>query len=150
MEFDELISLLVEQSNLSKADIQAAIAKKKSDLNDLVTDEGAAYIVARELGIEIPTEDYTRHTITIRDLFEIEPGIGSVTITGKVMRIFQPMEFRKEERKGVVQRVLIADNYELNEISKKVINHIEELELGIEQPAKDEIILSALKMIYGP
>ncbi|MHA2370203.1 MAG: OB-fold nucleic acid binding domain-containing protein [Candidatus Hodarchaeales archaeon] len=110
MEFDELISLLVEQSDLTKADIQAAIAKKKGDLNDLVTDEGAAYIVARELGIEIPTEDYTRHTITIRDLFEIEPGIGSVTITGKILRIFQPMEFKKEERKGIVQRILIADN----------------------------------------
>ncbi|MFQ5978218.1 MAG: hypothetical protein ACE5OZ_08820 [Candidatus Heimdallarchaeota archaeon] len=110
MEFEELISLLVEESGLTKGAIQAAIEKKKADLNDLVTDEGAAYIVARELGIEIPTEDYARHTITIRDLLEIEPGIGSVTITGKIMRIFEPLKFQKDDRSGVVQRILIADN----------------------------------------
>jgi replication factor A1 len=110
MEFDELIALLVEESGLTKGEIQATISKKKTDLNDLVTDEGAAYIVARELGIEIPTEDYSRPTITIRDLLEIEPGIGSVTITGKIMRIFEPRRFKKEGKGGVVQRVLIADN----------------------------------------
>jgi DNA repair exonuclease SbcCD nuclease subunit len=70
------------------------------------------------------------------------------TLNDVVQKGFQ--QFKIIDKRLDLSGVFIADNYELNEISKKVINHIEELELGIEQPAKDEIILSALKMIYGP
>jgi exonuclease SbcD len=45
--------------------------------------------------------------------------------------------------------VYIADNYELNEISKMVIDRVENFKPGSELPAKDQIVLSALKAIYG-
>ncbi len=109
MEFDELILLLVEKSGLSKSDLQTRINKKKEDLNQLVTEEGAAYIVARELGIEVPTETFVRPTIEIKDLLSLKPGIGSVTITGRIMRIYALRTFKKEERSGSVQRLSIAD-----------------------------------------
>ncbi len=45
--------------------------------------------------------------------------------------------------------VHLADNYELNEISKNVLTRIEHFARGCGYPAKDEIMLSALKTIYG-
>jgi DNA repair exonuclease SbcCD nuclease subunit len=58
-------------------------------------------------------------------------------------------DFKNIDAKIDLSEVYLADNYELNEISKKVINHIENLDLGKNLPAKDEIILSALKTIYA-
>ncbi len=58
-------------------------------------------------------------------------------------------DFKNIDNKIDLSGVYLADNYELNEISKKVINHIENLAIDKNLPAKDEIILSALKTVYG-
>ena len=58
-------------------------------------------------------------------------------------------DYKNIDEKIDLSDVYLADNYELNEISKKVINRIENLDIDKNLPEKDEIILSALKTIYG-
>ena len=58
-------------------------------------------------------------------------------------------DFKNIDNKIDLSGVYLADNYELNEISKNVINRIGKFSRECGYPAKDEIILSALKTIYG-
>ncbi len=104
-------------------------------------------------------EDQISGTIDGWDLTEeeikktkIRIKISGYTSDKKALNVVIENSFKKFnniDTKIDLSGVYLADNYELNEISKKVINHIENLDLDKNLPVKDEIILSALKTIYG-
>jgi DNA/RNA endonuclease YhcR with UshA esterase domain len=99
----DIIAKIKEQKGLSEAEIRARIKEKLKQLAGLISEEGAAHIVANELGIELVKMG---GEAKIRDLY---PGMRGVTVPGRVTRKFDVRQFSKEGRQGKVASFFIAD-----------------------------------------
>ncbi|PIO00539.1 hypothetical protein COT72_00485 [archaeon CG10_big_fil_rev_8_21_14_0_10_43_11] len=103
--FDKIVDKIVADSKLSKAEVIGLIEKKKDELQGLVSDEGAAFIVANEKGISfIPSksEDFTQ-------IQDIAGGLKSVNLVGRIITTYPIREFESKGRKGAVASFLIGD-----------------------------------------
>ncbi|MBI1978623.1 MAG: hypothetical protein HYS62_01010 [Candidatus Aenigmarchaeota archaeon] len=106
MDLNFLISELESRSNLKKDDILTLVDKKYSEMKELITKEGAVYLVAREMEIDLPENSEGR--ITIRN---IVPGMRRVSILGRVFRVSKINEFKKSNgNTGRVSNVFIGDH----------------------------------------
>lgn len=84
------------------------IEQKKREVGGLLTGEGAAYIVASELGISISGEDIMKTDIGIQD---IVPGVNDISITGRIVLIYPVQKFSSRNNKnGKLVRMIMADN----------------------------------------
>ena len=101
---DGIIAKVVENSGKSTNEINKLISEKQDELSGLVSAEGAAYIVARELGINL-LKPATRQ-FKIKNLI---PGLRSVELQARIVRIFEPREWIKEDRSGKVASVVLGD-----------------------------------------
>lgn len=100
---EKIISEIGKKTGLSEEEINKRIEEKIKQLSDLVSREGAAHIIANELGIKLV--DFTQ-SIKIRDL---KPGFRSVDVVGKVIKTFELREFQRDNKIGKVSSLLIAD-----------------------------------------
>ncbi|MEM4248412.1 MAG: OB-fold nucleic acid binding domain-containing protein, partial [Candidatus Nanoarchaeia archaeon] len=102
-----VIERIHQESGLSIEEIQDQIKAKIAKLEGLVSEEGAAYIVASELGVQLFKNADSRGPVKIRDLIA---GVRSVEVIGKVTRVFAPKQFKtKDNREGEVASIVIAD-----------------------------------------
>lgn len=99
----EIISKINDQKGVSEEEVRAKIKEKLKQLAGLISEQGAAHIVANELGVQLVAEP---SAAKIRDLY---PGMRNVTIPGRVTRKFELREFDKDGRKGKVANFLIGD-----------------------------------------
>lgn len=99
----ELLQTIKEKSGLSETEINSRIDEKLKQLSDLISREGAAHIVANELGVKFT--EVTRK-LQIRDL---KPGMRNVEALGKVSRVFDLRQFKKGDREGSVASFIMAD-----------------------------------------
>ncbi|MBI2547537.1 MAG: hypothetical protein HYW23_03770 [Candidatus Aenigmarchaeota archaeon] len=105
MEFDFLVSEVVSKSNVKKDDILSLVDKKYTEMENLITKEGALYLVAKEMNIELP-ENKTPGT-PIRN---IVPGMRNVNFIGRVFKISKTTEFKKANgNAGRVANIFIGD-----------------------------------------
>ncbi len=108
---EEIIQKILSESKLSRKEIEERISAKIEELSNLVTEIGAAHIVAKELGIQL-VEVRTRPSITIKELLQMGPGPGNIFITGRVIRIYDKVLFKRKDRTGTVQNLILVDNTE--------------------------------------
>ncbi|MBC8494996.1 hypothetical protein H8D36_02480 [archaeon] len=92
-----------EQSSLSEDEVNQKIKAKLDQLSGLISEEGAAHIIANELGVKliIPGEKLK--------LKSILPGMKNIEVTGKVTRKFELREFNTEKRSGKIASFIISD-----------------------------------------
>ena len=103
----ELIDIVAEKTKLSKVEIRKKIKKKQSELSGLVSEDGAAYIIANELGIK------TRNRVieTTLKVQDVMPEMRSVTLFGRVKNLMEPREFTtKTGGKGKVANLDVVDD----------------------------------------
>ncbi len=94
----------MESTSLSIDDINTKIKQKLEQLSGLVSEDGAAHIVANELGVElVPSAD---HALEIDNLLE---GLRNVEVTVKVTKKFDSKEFNTARGPGKVASFMIAD-----------------------------------------
>lgn len=99
----DIIAKIKEAKGLSEAEITEKIQKKLKQLAGLISENGAAHIIANELGVElIKTEGEAK----IGDLYA---GMRNVTVPGRVTRKWELRTFNKEGREGRVANFLIGD-----------------------------------------
>jgi replication factor A1 len=103
MKIERLLEELEKKSGLKREEIMKKIERKINELDNLITVEGAIYLVARELGIELPSE---RRRVTISS---IVPGMRRVSFIGRVFKISRVVEFGVG-RKGKVVNLYIGDS----------------------------------------
>jgi replication factor A1 len=101
---DTMIQKLSEHAKLDPDRIRSMIAEKQDELSGLVSEEGAAYIIARELGLNVIRE--TRKQLRIKNLVS---GLRSVDIAARIVRIFDEREFERDGKKGCVINLLLGD-----------------------------------------
>jgi ssDNA-binding replication factor A large subunit len=105
MDLDALTQKIIEKTNLSKDDVQKKILEKQQELSNLVSKEGAAYIIAKELGLDIFPK--TKRRLEIKNVI---PRIRDLKLSGRVIRIFETREFERNGKKGKVASIIIGDS----------------------------------------
>ena len=103
---EDLIARIVAQrKDLTRQEIENLIEEKKREAQDLLSDEGAARLVAEELLVE--TEPVAVPSMMVRDLVA---GLNDVTITGKVLASEPVKDFvRQDGSTGRVVKILLSD-----------------------------------------
>jgi len=105
MPYEEIIQTIIDKTGVSKQELEAKIKKKLDQLSGLISKDGAAHIVANELGIRL--FDQLGGKLKIKD---IHAGMREVETVGKIMRIWELKEFTtKTGMQGKVQSMLIGD-----------------------------------------
>ncbi len=103
--YEDIIGRIKEEKGLSDEEIQQRIKEKLAKLSGLISQDGAAHIVANELGIDI-IESVKRKGIKIHRLL---PGMRGVGVLGKVVQVYGTKEFNKNGRSGKVMSLLVGD-----------------------------------------
>ena len=102
----DVIAKIQTETGLSEAEIKQQIANKMAALDGLVSEDGAAYIVASELGVHL-FKDTRSGAIKIKD---IVAGMQSVETVGRVVRTFSPTTFTgKDGKPKQVGSFILAD-----------------------------------------
>lgn len=92
---------IAASAGLSEDEVQARIEDKQVELSGLISYEGAAYMVARELGVELRKQE--------RLLIEnIIPGMQNVDIAAKILKIDRK-DYESEKGKGKLAALTLAD-----------------------------------------
>ena len=101
---EKIISKIKDEKGLSEEEIREKIKAKLTQLSGLISEEGAAHIVAKELGVNLIllSTGYSK-------INELKPGMRSANLVGKVTRKFEIREFDKGDRKGKVAAFFIGD-----------------------------------------
>ena len=99
----DIIAKITQHTGQSEDDIRKKIAEKIEQLYGLVSEEGAAHIIANEYGIKLFEMS---GELKIRDVLI---GMKSVDVVGKVLRKYELREFNTEKRKGKVANLMFGD-----------------------------------------
>ncbi len=97
---------ILESKKLSPRELDARIKTKINELSGLISEEGAAHIIANELGVElISSSESTK--LKIREVYA---GMRNVSTVGKVVKKFEVRTFSKEGKEGRVCAVILGDD----------------------------------------
>lgn len=102
--YEQILDKIVSETSIPRQKIETMIENKLNVLQDLVSKEGAAYIIANELKVKL--FDSLPKTLKIENIL---PGMSTITVTGKVLTINETIEFKKEARSGKVASLVIGD-----------------------------------------
>jgi len=104
MDFDTIVNKIIEKTSLTNEDVKKKILEKQQELSNLVSKEGAAYIIAKELGLEMFPK--VERKLEIKN---IVPKIRNLKLGARVVRIFETREFETKGRKGKVASLILGD-----------------------------------------
>jgi hypothetical protein len=99
--YNKLVERISKSANLSAEEIERKVEAKKAKLSGLISKEGAAQIVAAEMGINLDMERLK--------LSEIFSGMKRASVIGKIVDIFPVREYNKNGRAGKVANMRVAD-----------------------------------------
>jgi len=104
---EQVIEKIKTDTHLSEAEIREQINKKLQSLDGLVSEEGAAYIIASELGVKLFPEVRAGETLKIKNILS---GMQNVDVVGKVTRTFEPVTFNRDNQDKKVGSFMIGDD----------------------------------------
>lgn len=101
---EDILSEIEKQTDVSKKELLEKVDKRYQELEGLITKDGAAYLVARDLGIDLP------NTARKLQMKNIVAGMRNVNILGRIFRISSVNEFvRQDGGKGRVVNIFLSD-----------------------------------------
>lgn len=118
--YDLLIDRISKASNIEKDEIERRVEAKKAKLSGLISKEGAAQIIAAELGISFENQDLK--------ISEIMPGMRKVNVIGKIINLFPVREYEKNGKSGKVSNFILADETGNCRVVLWDMNHISLIE----------------------
>ncbi len=121
-DYSRLVERISRASGKNEEEINRLVEAKRAKLSGLISREGAAQIVASELGINF---DKARVKIN-----EIMPGMRKINVVGKIIQLFPVREFKKENREGKIGSFILADDTGNIRIVLWDTNHIDLIEKG--------------------
>ncbi len=99
--YEQLVDRISKSSGLDKEEVVRRIGAKKAKFSDLISDEGAAQIVAAELGVT-----FEKQTLKILDLMI---GMKKISVIGKVIEEPMVRQFKRQQQDAEVVSFAIAD-----------------------------------------
>lgn len=103
MPSDAVIRKIIEQTDKDETAVKELIQEKLKQLSGLISEEGAAHIVANDLGVQLYK---TEGTLKIK---ELSTAAKTTNTAGKVVAKYEIREFDKNGRKGKVANMMIGD-----------------------------------------
>ncbi len=100
----DLKEKILRSGKLDSHELEEKIRHKINELSGLISEEGAAHIIANELGIELVRLGGEKLKIK-----EIYAGMRGISAVGKVVRKFDVREFQKGEGLGKVCSLIFGD-----------------------------------------
>ncbi len=100
----ELKEKIVASGKMSATDLEDKIKFKINELSGLISEEGAAHIIANELGVEVVPKGGTDLKVK-----EVYAGMRNVSVVGKVVRKFDVRTFVRNEKEGKVCSLVLGD-----------------------------------------
>ncbi|MEM5799191.1 MAG: DUF2240 family protein [Candidatus Aenigmatarchaeota archaeon] len=105
LNLDEILEEISKQTGKSKEELIERIEAKQEELSGLVSLEGAAHLVARDLGIDLLKKN--ERTLQLKD---IKTDMKKVNLKAKVIAITPVREFAKKDgTQGKVRNLVISD-----------------------------------------
>lgn len=120
--YDLLLDRIAHSSQLSRDDVERKIEAKRAKLSGLISKEGAAQIVAAELGITFDNE--------LMKIGELVEGLRRVHVIGKITQIFPVRSYSKNGKEGKVVNLLLGDETSNIRVVLWDTHHIELIESG--------------------
>lgn len=107
MKMDKIIDLIVEESELEEDDVKEKVEEKMEEFSGLVSEEGAAHLVAKEHGVQI--SETANEDLKIDN---IVPEMRKVNFKARVVNISDLNTFERDddEEDGKVQNMLLGDD----------------------------------------
>ncbi|MBW2982981.1 DUF2240 family protein [Candidatus Woesearchaeota archaeon] len=100
---DKIIERITEETDLTETQVREKISQKLEELSGLISEEGAAHIIANEHDVKLQDPD---KPLTIDKLAS---GMRNLIIKGKARQVFEVREFSNERRSGKVGNFLLQD-----------------------------------------
>jgi len=120
--YSQLVERIARSSGLSAEDIERRIEAKRAKLSGLISKEGAAQVIAAELGISFDKEKMK--------VSELLSGMKRVNVVGKIIEMFPVREYNKNGRQGKIGSFVLADDTGNVRTVLWDANHIELIEQG--------------------
>jgi len=120
--YEKLLDKISKISGLEKQEIERRVEAKRAKLSGLISKEGAAQVVAAELGISFDNEK--------AKIDELISGMRKANIIAKVIKVFPARTFSKNGKEGKVANMIVADETSNIKAVLWDTNHIDLLEKG--------------------
>jgi hypothetical protein len=99
--YDQLVQRIATSTGLDANEIKRRVDAKRAKLSDLISKEGAAQIVAAELGIS-----FDKQKVKINELLV---GMRKTSLTAKILRTFPIRNFKTKNAESKVMSMLLGD-----------------------------------------
>jgi len=121
--YERIVNKIASVSGISNEDVLRKIEAKRAKLSGLISQEGAAQIVAAELGVSFDNEKLK--------INELLPGMRKVNVSGKIISMFPVRTFKTQKGdEGKVLNMVLADDTSNVKVVLWDINHIALIEKG--------------------
>ncbi len=139
MKTEVYINKIIENTGLTRKEIQDMVGDKKNELKGLISEEGALFIIARELGVDVKEENKDLIKDIEINISDITPNMKNIVLVGRIKEIHRVNKFNKNDggvgyvgsfllhdKTGDIRIVLWDDqvsifnnnNFEINELVK--------------------------------
>lgn len=120
--YESLLERVASASGLSSEEIERKIEAKRAKLSGLISKEGAAQIVAAELGVV-----FDNQRVQLKELME---GMKRARVLGKITQVLPVRAFSKAGREGKVGSFQLGDESSNVRVVLWDVNHIALIEQG--------------------
>jgi hypothetical protein len=121
--YEKIVEKIAQSAGVQKEEVLRRIEAKRAKLSGLISQEGAAQVVAAELGVNFDNEKLK--------IDELLPGMRKVNTTGQVIDLFPVRTFKTQKgEEGKVCNLFIADDTSNIKIVLWDTNHIALIEKG--------------------
>ncbi|MEK6895374.1 MAG: hypothetical protein AABX48_02545 [Nanoarchaeota archaeon] len=121
--YDKIIEKMSKSSGVEIDEIERRIEAKRAKLSGLISKDGAAQVIAAELGINFDNEKLK--------IEELLPGMRKANVTGQIINLSPVRNFKnKAGKEGKVANLVIADDTSNVKVVLWDVHHIELIENG--------------------
>jgi len=121
--YDRILNKIASAAGVDRKEIEEKIEAKRSKLSGLISKEGAAQVIAAELGVNFDNEKLK--------IDELLPGMRNVNVVGKIINLFPVRTFTtKKGDESKVVNLRLADDSSNIKVVLWDTNHIKLIEDG--------------------
>ncbi|MEK6940844.1 MAG: OB-fold nucleic acid binding domain-containing protein [Nanoarchaeota archaeon] len=129
LNYESIIQKIIEITGKNRAEVESKIQQKTKELSELVSRDGAAHIVANEMGVKL----YDLFSKTSYKVKELKAGLQNVELVSKIVEKYETRTFKKNERTGRVASMLVGDETGMVRVviwDEVLINKSDEINVG--------------------
>ncbi len=97
MKTEEYIKKIVEETGIGRKEIQELIEEKKKELEGLISEEGALFIISKELGVNLNDEEKDFINDIEINISKLTQNMKNITLIGRVQDVYNIRNFSKKD-----------------------------------------------------